>query len=194
MKSVRSLRIALAAATVLALTGPIVLDAVNVRVEHEKTFDFSSKRTWGWSPGNGKVMMVRTKDDDSDAMKARVDPIMRDAMRVEMMKRGLTEATANPDLTVTYYLLLTVNVDNQTLGEFLPATVMWSIPPFAPQTQSFKVMNRGSLVVDMSAGDTIVWRGLAQAEVAPDAESKKRETRLREAVRDLLKKYPPKAK
>ena len=110
-----------------------------------------------------------------------------------MKVRGLTEASTKPDLTVTYYLLLTINTETQTVGQFLPSTVMWGLPPFAPATQSFKVMNRGSLVIDMNAGDTVVWRGMAQAELAPNSDAKKREARLRDGVRDLLKRYPPKS-
>jgi len=193
MKSAHSLRVVLAVATVLTLTAYVALDAVDVHVEHDKMFDFSAIKTWGWNPsGAGRVMMARTKDDDPDAMKTRVDPIVRDAVSKEMKVRGLTEAAAKPDLIVTYYLLLTINTETQTVGQFLPSTVMWGLPPFAPATQSFKVMNRGSLVIDLNAGETVVWRGMAQAELAPNSDAKKREARLRDGVRDLLKRYPPK--
>ena len=193
MNSAHSLRVVLALAAVLTLTAHVALDAVDVHVENDKMFDFRSVRTWGWNPaGAGRVMMARTKDDDPDAMKARVDPIMRDAVSKEMKVRGLTEASAKPDLIVTYYLLLTINTETQTVGQFLPSTVMWGLPPFAPATQSFKVMNRGSLVIDLNAGETVVWRGMAQAELAPNSDAKKREARLRDGVRDLLRRYPPK--
>ena len=53
-------------------------------------------------------------------------------------------------------------------------------------------MNHGSLVLDLSAKDTVVWRGVAQAKIAFGLDDKKREALLREGVRDLLKRYPPK--
>ena len=59
-------------------------------------------------------------------------------------------------------------------------------------TQSLTMMNRGSLVIDLSAKGAVVWRGVAQANVKFDADQNKRETLIREAVRDLLKRYPPK--
>ena len=83
-------------------------------------------------------------------------------------------------------------MSTQTVGQFLPATSAWGLPPFAPATQSLKVMNQGSLVLDLSAKGVVVWRGVAQAKIAFDADDKKREALLREAVRDLLKRYPPK--
>ena len=79
------------------------------------------------------------------------------------------------------------------MGQFLPATTAWGLPPFAPATQSLKIMNQGSLVLDLSAKGAVVWRGVAQAGVEFDANDKKREALLREAVRDLLKRYPPKS-
>ena len=107
-------------------------------------------------------------------------------MATETASRGLRLATSAPDLTATYYLLLTTNMSTQEMGQFLPATVAWGIPPFAPATQSLTVMNRGSLVLDFSAGGKVVWRGVAQANIQTDADDKRREKLLREGVRDLL--------
>ena len=53
------------------------------------------------------------------------------------------------------------------------------------------MMNRGSLVLDLSANGSVVWRGVAQANIKFDVDEKKRETLIREAVRDLLKRFPP---
>jgi len=197
MPALRSLFTALALGTVLALTTQAVVEAIDVKVAHEKTFDIKAARTWGWNPKDaGHVRMVRTKDDDSEAMKKRVDPLIREAVAAQMAKKGLTEAKSNPDLTVTYYLLLTVNVETQQFGQFLPTAVIWEVPLYATGTQSMKVFNKGSLVLDFAAKsntpDSIVWRGVAEAQVEPDAPSKKREDKIRDAVRDLFKKYPPK--
>jgi hypothetical protein len=106
--------------------------------------------------------------------------------------RKLQQATAGPDVTLTYYLLLTTGASAQTMGQFLPATVNWGLPPFAPATQSLEIMNQGSLVLDVSANDKIVWRGVAQAKLHLDATDKKREAVVREAVKDLLRRFPPK--
>ena len=76
---------------------------------------------------------------------------------------------------MTYYLLLTTNMTAQTMGQFLPATLQWGLPPFPPATQALEVMNQGSLVLDLSAKQDIVWRGVAQAKLKIGAEPKKRE-------------------
>ena len=181
-----------AIAAALALGLIVGLEAMDVKVEHNKTFDFKAVRTWAWNPkGAGDVIMARTQEDDAAAMKAYVDPLVRDAVATGLMGR-LQPAAAQPDVTVTYYLLLNTNISSQTVGQFLPATTAWGIPPFPQATQSLKVMNQGSLVLDLTAQDVVVWRGVAQAQIKPDAPTDKRESLLREAVRDLLKRYPPK--
>ena len=179
---------ALAAGTPIALLG-----RVKVNVNFDKKFDFKPVRTWAWNPGEpGQIMMGRTADDDPKAAQKLAEPIILQEVASELTKRGLTAATGQPDLTVTYYLLLTTSINAQTVGQFLPATLDWGLPPFPQATQSLKVMNAGSLVLDFNSKDDIVWRGVAQAELKMDAEPKKREAVLREAIRDLLRRFPPK--
>ena len=169
----------------------IGVEAVDVRVDFDKAFNFKPVRTWGWNPnGPGDVKMARTPDDDPEAARRQAEPIILDAVAAELTRRGLTQAS-NPDVFVTYYLLLTMGQSAQTMGQFLPTTPEWGLPPFAPQTTSLEIVNQGSVVLDISAKGEVVWRGIAQAKVKMDADEKKREALLREAVRDLLRRFPP---
>ena len=193
MKAPESKLVALALATAMALAVHVGLEGVDVNIEHDKAFDFKSARTWAWNPkGAGDVIVARTKDDDPAAVKQKAEPLILDAVATEMKGRGLQQATSQPDLMVTYYLLLSNNMTAQTIGQFLPATTAWGYMLVAPATQSIKMMNQGALVLDLSAKDVVIWRGVAQARVAFEADDKKREAILREGVRDLFKKYPPK--
>jgi uncharacterized protein DUF4136 len=179
------------AIAVLVLTHEAVSARVDVRVEYDKTFDFKPVRTYGWnSRGRGEVMVARTEHDDPQVYRQRAEPIIVDAVTTEMKQVGLQPAGANPDLFVTYYLLLTIGESAQQLGQFLPATTAWGLPPFAPATQSLEMVNGGSLVLDLSTKDTIVWRGVARAKLKMDVDDRKREAVIRESVRDLLRKYP----
>jgi hypothetical protein len=179
------------------LLAVVTLDArVKVTIDHDPNFAFKGVKTWDWNPaGRGQVKMARTQTDDPDAMQRRAEPIITDAVTKEMTARGLSQASGQPaDVLVTYYLLLTTNMSTQQAGQFLPIVANWGLPPFPMATTSIKVMNRGSLVLDLSAKDAVVWRGVAQAEVEMDSKEQQRETKIRSAVRDLLKKFPPKAK
>jgi len=184
----------LAVAIAIALAVHAVVEGVDVRVEHDKAFNFRPIMTWGWNPdGAGDIRMARTQEDDAAVAKKRFEPTIMDAVATEMTRRGLKQAAAAPDLMVTYFVLLSTNMSTQTLGQFLPATLAWGLPPFAPATQSMQVMNQGSLVLDLSANKVVVWRGVAQAKVDFGIDDKKRDALVREAVRDLLRRYPPKS-
>ena len=168
-----------------------VAAAVDVTVDVDKTFDFEATRTWGWNPdGPGAVRMARTQGDDPDAAQRQAEPIIVATVTNEMERRGWQLAAATPELTVTYFLLLTNDVSGQTAGQFVPATPEWGLPPFTRGTQSIKVMNRGSLVLDVSANGAVVWRGVAHARIRLDADAKSREALLREAVRDVVRRFP----
>jgi hypothetical protein len=134
--------------------------------------------------------VARSEYDDKDAIRKEAEPIILESVAAEMKQCGLTEAKGVPDLKVTYYLLLTTGFSQQEMGQFLPAVAQWGIPPFPPATQALQAMNLGSFVIDLSAKEVIVWRGVAQAKLKIGTEPKKRQSVLREAVRDLLKKYP----
>jgi hypothetical protein len=180
-------------ATAIALAVQTLL-AVDVKVEHDKAFNFKEVRTWGWKPdGPGKVIMARTADDDPEAMQKRVEPILMSEVEAQMTNRGLKAATGAPDVFVTYFLLLSTSGSAQTIGQFIPGSAVWGLPPFLASTQSLEMMNQGSLVIDLSAKNEVVWRGLAQANIKIGIDAKKREALLREGVRDLLRRYPPKS-
>jgi len=193
MHPAQSKTVFLALATAIALVLGVSVEGVDVRVEFDKAFNFKPVRTWAWNTeGAGRVIMARSSSDDAEAAKKTAEPWIVDAVSTEINKRGLQPATAAPDLTVTYYLLLSTNMTAQTMGQFLPATAAWGLPPFAPATQSLQMMNQGSLVLDLKTSSAVVWRGVAQAKISFDTTDQKREALVREAVRDLLKRYPPK--
>jgi hypothetical protein len=165
---------------------------VTVRADYDKTFDFTKAKTWGWSVGVGDVMAGRTANDDPEEIRKRAEPVIVSEVNAQMPGRGLQAANDNPDLTLRYYLLLTVGDSMQQMGQFVPDVVAWGLPLFAPATTSYKVIQKGSLVLDLSAKDKLVWRCVAEANIKMDYDPSSREKQLREAVREALKKYPPK--
>jgi hypothetical protein len=168
--------------------------AVKARVDYDKTFDFKKIKTWSWKPDSpGQVVVGRTKDDDPETVRQRAEPIIFDEVSKELPRRGLKQATDAPDVTLMYYLLLTVGSSGQTLGQFLPSTAQWGLPPFAPNTTSLEVIEQGSLVIDIVANGKPVWRGIGEAKISMDYDQKKRAELLRDGVRELIRKFPPKS-
>jgi hypothetical protein len=48
-------------------------------------------------------------------------------------------------------------------------------------------------VLDFSANGRVVWRGVGEAKIDTDMDQKKRSALLRDGVRELLKRFPPKS-
>jgi hypothetical protein len=185
--------------TLVAILAAIVVGVqsgaakVKIRADFNKAFAFGQARTWGWNPkGAGDIMMARTSGDDPAAAKALAEPEIIKAVAVEMPKRGLAAATGTPDLTLTYFLLLTAGSSAQTVGQFLPSTTAWALPPFVASTQSLEFIEQGALVLDLSANGEVVWRGVGEAQIKMDLDMDKRRALVKEAVRGILGRYPPK--
>jgi len=170
---------------------------VNLRADYDKQFDFRAVRTWGWDiEEKGDVKMARSAEDDPEAIKRQFGPTIVDAITSELNQRGLSPADASkpPDLRFHYYLLVTVGVNAQTAGQFLPAVPEWGLPPFSPQTTAFSIVQQGSLVLDAVSPvvSRVVWRGIAQTEIETERTDEQRHKRLREVVRELVKRFPRK--
>jgi Domain of unknown function (DUF4136) len=180
----------------LSLGIAVALDAnVKVRAQRDETFEFRGLRTWAWHPsGAGDVKMAVTPDDNPAAVQARVEPVIKDAVEKELATRRLMQAGPpdTPHLYVNYFVLISTNMSAQTMGQFVPTVPEWGLPPFSGATQSLRVFEQGSLLIDVTAAATrtIVWRGVAQAEIHLDRTPVEREARLRAAIGDLLKKFP----
>ncbi len=171
--------------------------AIKVKTDFDPLFDFTKPQTWAWDDkGAGRVIMARTASDDPEELKGRAEPVIKDAVAAELAKRKLVPAsTGTPaDLEVTYYLLITVGMNAQYMGQFLPAVAAWGLPPFNAATQAVNVMEQGSLVLDLMANNQVVWRGVAQAEIKSGLTTEKRRQLIQDAAKELLEKYPPKKK
>jgi hypothetical protein len=195
-----SARLVVAAAAVLALwclavSAPVTAQKIKLETQHDETVDFAPLKTWAWHPsGKGEVKLALTPQSDPGRIKALVDPIIVPAVEKEMAARGLRKVDGNGDLLVTYWLLGTIGESSQKMGEFLGAVPEWGLPPFQGATQSMRAFPVGTLLLDMFAanGKDILWRGAARGEVDLEKTPAERKKRIEGAVRDLLKRFPPK--
>ena len=183
-----------AAVAVIALTllAQPLLHAIDIKVLSDKTYDFKSIRSWTWSPAGGEVKMLTTAQDDPAAVKKRFEPVIMDAVATNMTARGYSKGNADADIRLTYYVLISAGAASQTMGQFLPATTAWGLPPFTPQTSSLSVIEQGSVVIDMASVklDEVIWRGVASAEVNRSMTEDKRDARVRDAIKSLIAKLP----
>lgn len=185
-----------AVVVVLAVVAGAAMAAkTKTTVKHDKAFDFTGKKTWAWHPdGSGSFKLLQATGEDPDKLFARFDPVIAGAVERGLAARGLTRAASAPDFHVNYYVLIGPGNSTQYAGQFLAPTPEWGVIPFVGATTSFEVFEQGSLILDISAASTksVVWRGVAQAEVDRQRSAEARDQRLRDAVSELLKKFPPK--
>jgi len=187
--------IAVACAGAIAATLTVGAARIKVHADADPAFDFRTVRTWAWhDDGPGEVKMARSADDDPAPIQRRFGPTIADAVAHELAARKLTLVTDAPDVRAHYYLLITVGFDTQQRGQFLPSVPAWGVPPFAPATMSYSIIQTGSIVLDVTSTRLarVVWRGVAQTEIEQQRSDEERDVRVREAIRDLIKKFPSK--
>jgi hypothetical protein len=183
---------------VLAAAVAVVQAGMKVKVDYDKEYDFTKAKTYGWHPdGAGEVKLLERTGDDPEAIRTKWEPTIKDAVEQELGRVGLVPATSGtPDLMLHYYFLAGPSSESQYRGQFVGAIPPWGVPDFEMTTSSLKIFEQGTLILDIIDGPKrqIVWRGKADAEVNRQNSAAKRAERIREGIRDLLKKFPPKAK
>jgi hypothetical protein len=190
MKLIRTAVVA--AVCALALARPEAAKT-DINVQADKTFSFAGLHTWAWHPvGRGDVLAAVSADTDVKRIAARVEPVLQPAIEREMEARRFSKVEGKADLYLRYYVLATVGQMAQTQGQFLPATPVWGLPPFAPSTSALSIYPVGTLLIDLTsvARDAIVWRGSAQRQLDIERPDAQRREVLERAVRDLIKKLP----
>jgi hypothetical protein len=192
---VSALLLAAGALWLLASATGLEAAKTDISVEYDKKFAFAGLKTWSWHPeGKGKVLLALTAENDPKRVAERVDPIIIPSLERELGARGFTMATANPDLYVHYYVLGTLQNSTQVQGQFLPSVTEWAVPPFLASTTATRTYPVGTLIVDVTAPaqQKLVWRGTAARKIQIDRPDAERRKVLEEAIREMLKKFPPK--
>jgi hypothetical protein len=178
----------------LCIAGIAEAAGMKVRAEPDPSVNFTAIRTWAWDTDAGDVMMARTPTDDPAALKQRIDPLIRKYVEAEMRKKGLTPATAAPDVQLHYYVLISIGDSSQTMGQFLPTVPYWGLPAFNPATSALEVVTKGSLVLDallpaVSGDRKVVWRGIAESNLEFADTEKTRTARVQSAAAGLVKYF-----
>lgn len=186
----------LTALCLAALVASTTLARVKVQTDFDPNADFTNLKVFAWpADGPGQMKMALTKDDDPEVLRKRFEPVIIAAVEEALIKKGFAKAAAGqaPDFLVAYFGLVSTNMDAQVIGQFIPGTMEWGIPPFEGRTQSLKIYEQGSLVLDVRTPQgNPMWRGIARAEMHRERSDAERNKNVRAAVFDLVKEFPPK--
>ena len=163
----------------------IGVQAQKIKVEFDKSLDFTKFRTFAWAPldTSSRPMLVAA---------------IAGAVESELKARGLKLTTQNPDLYIEMYGA----VDSDAAISY---TDLYSgyggIPPFdqsflvwgaMPGANTTVVVHKGQLVVDLidASRKKLAWRGVATEKLS---ESRKKVVKqVNTAVEKMFQKYPVK--
>ncbi len=160
------------------------LQAQKVKVEYDKSLDFSKFKTYTWGPIDAVARPLLAAS-------------ILGAIEEELVKKGLHKAESNPDVFLEIYGSvdsdISVTYSNPLysgmggIPSFDSGFVMWGI--MAGGTTAVTV-HKGQLVVDVidAAQKKLVWRGIATDNLSDNREKLVKQTN--KAVEKMFKQYP----
>jgi hypothetical protein len=184
------MRVPIAFALMLVLTGSSAALAQDVRFNFDKQSNFTGFRTYRW---------VALKD--AQPLSDLTDRQIKAALDIELSKKGLTLAEGNgqADLMIGYQAAI------DTEKQFTSYDTGYGYGPGwygggwyghgggGMTTGSTSTIYVGELTVDMytPTPQALIWRGVVSKTLDTNAKPDKQQKNLAKAVTKLLKNYPP---
>jgi hypothetical protein len=169
------------------LLAPALMLAQKTSYDYEKSADFKSFKTYAFKDGTKVGQPL-------------IDNRIVEAIEAQLATKGLAKAEANPDLFVVYHVAFDKQKDISTFssgGGYGPYGWGWGGGWAGGSTHtSVRDILVGTLVIDMADAkkNQMVWRGMGVKEVNTQANPEKRDKSINDAVKKILKNYPPKVK
>lgn len=177
------------ATVALVLVVPALMLAQKTSYDYEKTADFASFKTFAFKEG-------------TKAGQPLIDNRIVAAIEAELGAKGLTKSETDPDVFVVYHVAFDKEKDISTYssgygGGYGPYGWGWGGGWAGGSTYTqVRDILIGTLVIDMADAHkgAMVWRGLGVKEIDTQAKPEKRDKNITNAVKKILKNYPPKVK
>jgi hypothetical protein len=165
---------------------PVLAVAQKTSYDFSKSANFASFKTYAMKDGTKVGQQL-------------IDDRIVSAIDTALAAKGLTKATANPDVFVVYHVAFDKQKDISTFssgyaGGYGPYGWGWGGGGMGSTTTQVRDIVVGTLVIDMAdakAGQ-VVWRGMGVKEVDTQAKPEKRDKSITNAVNKIFKNYPPK--
>ncbi len=176
------MRSLVAAAAILVLCPALAL-AQRTSFDFDKSADFSTFRTY-------------TLQDGTPVGDPLIDKRIVTAIEAELASKGLTRDDAGPDVVVVYHVAFDTKQDitaySTGYGRY---GYRWGGGWGTTDVRVREILV-GTLVIDIADANRqeIVWRGIGVKEVDTRAKAEKRDKNISEAVRKILRNFPPKRK
>jgi len=180
---------------VMALT-VVQAAGVKVKTEYDRTAAFPALQSYSWLPTPPYLTQVSPEVGDRFLSADVIDTPFRASVDQALAAKGLKPAPegATPDCFLVYYAAFGTTINANVLGEHYAYITGWGSPQVgATPTTALRVLEQGTVVLYMLDRDKkkAIWRATATGAVDRDQTGPQRAKRLKEAVADMFKKFPP---
>jgi hypothetical protein len=185
---------AIAAIALLAGTAVLVAAKIDIEVHRAKDANFEVIKTYTWLPSPPPTTDVAPGVmRDPKVVQQEVDPIIVGAVDAQLTKRGQRRVADGGDVQVVYYLAHGTDMVTSTMGSYYQyATDFYVGGIYGGQTTYSRVVEQGSLVVDVIDDRRAIWRAQASAKINRENDAAKRRKVIEEAIQKMFAKYPKK--
>jgi Domain of unknown function (DUF4136) len=166
--------------TILWLTCVLAVAAQDVKVEYDKTKDYSGYKTFRF--GESEIVTPKDKKQISDAT---LNKIIRDAITNELGEKGIVKSDSSAELVITYVAGIFEHSERQNLGP------LGTAPGQSSQSWTNNY-SQGELIIDVNdiKSKKLIWRINSQTNTStPEAQ-----TYIEQVVDKGLKKFALKPK
>ena len=179
---------------VVAGCAVLVAAKIDIEVHVAKDANFGVIKTYTWLPSPPITTDVAPGVmRDPKVVQQELDPIIVGAVDAEFKKRGLQRVADGGDVQVVYYLAHGTDMVTSTMGSYYQhATDFYVGGIYGGQTNYTKVVEQGSLVVDVVDDRRAIWRAQASAKINRENDAAKRRKVIEEAIQKMFAKYPKK--
>ena len=169
---------------------------VKVKTEYDRSANFSALRSYSWLPTPPYASQISPEVGDKFLSQDVIDGPLRATVDQALAAKGLKPVAegATPDCFLVYYAAFGTTINANVLGEHYAYLTGWGSPLVgATPTTALRVLEQGTVVLDMLNRDkkVAIWRATATGAVDRDQTDQQRARRLKEAVGDMFKKFPP---
>lgn len=169
---------------------------LQVSSDYDSGADFTVLRGYDWlAPAKTAPGAPGIACDQLEATR------VREIVEAQLARKGYVRDRQHPDFLVACQLVVEDRVSVTHVNELYGYGPEWGNPyrrnirHYSPQGEVAMVSEyrQGTLLLDiLSAADRrLIWRGTATGEVYPGLNREARERRLREAVEQVLARFPP---
>ena len=185
---------AIAAIAVVAGFAVLVAAKIDIEVFRAKDANFEVIKTYTWLPSPPPTTDVAPGVmRDPKVVQQELDPIIVGAVDAQFSKLGLRRVADGGDVQVVYYLAHGTDMVTSTMGSYYQyATDFYVGGIYGGQTTYAKVVEQGSLVVDVVDDRRAIWRAQASAKINRENDAAKRRKVIEEAIQKMFAKYPKK--